>query len=103
VWVHPLDSSFFALQHGRRIVKTLAMIGVLALACGTSLPASAIEVVTSKAAAQPYPDLAAVPAHAVLAHWGLPELPEPEVVAMMLVGLVLIGYRASRDNDEKFK
>jgi hypothetical protein len=31
------------------------------------------------------------------------ELPEPAVFAMMLVGLVLIGYRASRDSSEKFK
>jgi hypothetical protein len=31
------------------------------------------------------------------------ELPEPEVFAMMLVGLILIGYRASRDSSEKFK
>ena len=31
------------------------------------------------------------------------ELPEPEVFAMMLVGLVLLGYRARRDSDEKFK
>jgi hypothetical protein len=31
------------------------------------------------------------------------ELPEPEVFAMMLVGLILIGYRASRDSNEKFK
>ena len=31
------------------------------------------------------------------------ELPEPEVFAMMLVGLVLIGYRASRDSSEKFE
>jgi hypothetical protein len=31
------------------------------------------------------------------------ELPEPEVCAMMLVGLILIGYRASRDSNEKFK
>lgn len=31
------------------------------------------------------------------------ELPEPEVLAMMLVGLVLIGYRASRDSSEKFE
>ena len=33
----------------------------------------------------------------------LPELPEPEVFAMMLVGLVLIGYRARRESSEKFK
>lgn len=32
----------------------------------------------------------------------LPELPEPEVFTMMLVGLVLIGYRVSRDGGDKF-
>jgi hypothetical protein len=31
------------------------------------------------------------------------ELPEPEVFAMMLVGLLLIGYRATRHSSEKFK
>lgn len=31
------------------------------------------------------------------------ELPEPEVFAVMLLGLVLIGYRASRHSDEKFE
>jgi hypothetical protein len=31
------------------------------------------------------------------------ELPEPEVLAMMLVGVILIGYRVSRDSSEKFK
>ncbi|MEW7848363.1 PEP-CTERM sorting domain-containing protein [Massilia aurea] len=33
----------------------------------------------------------------------LPQLPEPEVFAMMLVGLVLIGYRVSRDGGDKFR
>ena len=31
------------------------------------------------------------------------ELPEPEVFAMMVVGLVLLGYRARRDSSDKFK
>lgn len=31
------------------------------------------------------------------------ELPEPEVLAMMLVGVILIGYRVSRDSSEKFE
>jgi hypothetical protein len=31
------------------------------------------------------------------------ELPEPEVFAMMVVGVILIGYRVSRDSSEKFK
>lgn len=30
-------------------------------------------------------------------------LPEPEVFLMMLLGLCLIGYRASRHSDEKFE
>lgn len=33
----------------------------------------------------------------------LSELPEPEVFAMMLVGLILIGYRAGRDSSDKFR
>jgi hypothetical protein len=33
----------------------------------------------------------------------LSELPEPEVFAMMLVGLILIGYRAGRDKSDKFR
>lgn len=33
---------------------------------------------------------------------GTSDLAEPEVFAMMLLGLVLIGYRASRDSSEKF-
>lgn len=33
----------------------------------------------------------------------LSELPEPEVFAMMLVGLLLIGYRAGHDSSDKFK
>jgi len=32
----------------------------------------------------------------------LPQLPEPEVFAMMVVGLVLIGYRVSREGGDKF-
>jgi hypothetical protein len=31
------------------------------------------------------------------------ELPEPEVFAMMLLGLILIGYKAGRDSSENFK
>jgi hypothetical protein len=50
------------------------------------------------------PDLAVTPGvFAVLPGNLMSELPEPEVFAMMLVGLVLIGYRASRDSSEKFK
>ena len=66
------------------------MIVMLAFTCGAAAPAGAIEIGTGAAAAQPHPDLSPVPAQAVIPYWGTPELPEPEVVAMMLVGLVLI-------------
>lgn len=49
-------------------------------------------------------DLAVAPgSEIVAAPMPMSELPEPEVFAMMLVGLVLLGYRASRDSSEKFK
>jgi hypothetical protein len=50
-------------------------------------------------------DLSAVNRNEVVAPppASMSELPEPEVFAMMLVGLILIGYRARRDSDEKFK
>lgn len=49
-------------------------------------------------------DLAPVPRNQpVTPPASMSELPEPEVLAMMLVGLVLIGYRASRDSSEKFE
>lgn len=41
-------------------------------------------------------DIVAPPSH-------MSELPEPEVFAMMLLGLILIGYKAGRDSSEKFK
>nr|WP_197986338.1 MULTISPECIES: PEP-CTERM sorting domain-containing protein [unclassified Massilia] len=52
--------------------------------------------VHAQAAAAPAPDAFSLPS-------GISELPEPEVFAMMLVGLVLLGYRARRDSREKFK
>jgi hypothetical protein len=49
-------------------------------------------------------DLAIVPGAAVIPPAvRMSELPEPEVFLMMLVGLCLIGYRASRHSDEKFE
>ena len=89
------------------IVKPFALTAALALMLGAALPASAIEVLTNNAVlastAQRQPDLTAAPARVETERLSLSELPEPEVLAMMLVGLVLIGYRASRDSNEKFK
>ena len=43
------------------------------------------------------------PGGRVVLQSGTSELAEPEVLAMMLLGLCLIGYRARRDSSEKFK
>lgn len=87
-------------------VKKCALTAAFVLAIGAAAPASAIEVLTNPRAASHtqarHPDLAPVPLKAMLPTAQLSELPEPEVFAMMLLGLVLIGYRASRDSSEKF-
>ncbi len=79
------------------------MMVALSLAGLAAAPAAAIDVVTGSAAARPYPNLAPLASIPPVQHVLLPQLPEPEVVAMMLLGLVLIGYRATRDSSEKFR
>jgi hypothetical protein len=70
------------------------------LFCGAA-QATAVDLETTHAVR----DLSPVPRTEVVAtpSPSISELPEPEVFAMMLVGLILIGYRASRDSSEKFK
>lgn len=86
-------------------MKPFILTAAFALALGAGTPASALEVVDNAPAHTParHPDLAATPYAITLDAEQLSELSEPEVFAMMLLGLVLIGYRASRDNNEKFK
>lgn len=74
------------------MLKFLALIAVWAGTLAVAAPAQALEVRA----------IAADVASPTLPVGPLSELPEPEVFAMMLLGLVLIGYRASRDSDEKF-
>lgn len=87
------------------IVKKLAYAASLMLALACAGPARAIEVVDNpRGSAMPRtPDLAAMHTAVLLPTQQSSELPEPEVFLMMLVGLVLIGYRASRVSNEKFK
>lgn len=86
-------------------MKRLALAATLALAmCGTVQAAAVDLVPTATPVIQAVPSVAVAPppgSFVTLVH--MSELPEPEVFAMMLVGLVLIGYRASRDSSEKFK
>lgn len=86
-------------------VKKYAVAAAFMLALVGSAPASAIEVLDNQAAvatmeSQPRMNamqMATMPAPQ------MSELPEPEVFAMMLLGLVLIGYRARRESGEKFR
>ena len=78
----------------------------LGLLAGGAAQAAVIDLSAPHAAPPPrVADLAATPRLDVVAPPGnMSELPEPEVFAMMLVGLVLLGYRARRrDSSEKFK
>lgn len=78
----------------------------LGLLAGGAAQAAVIDLSAPHAAAPSrVADLAATPRLDVVAPPAdMSELPEPEVFAMMLVGLVLLGYRARRrDSSEKFK
>jgi hypothetical protein len=85
-------------------VKTIALAAMLALAlCGPAqarlveLPAGSEPAVTTASQAPP-----ASPAVVVL-RAATSDLAEPQMIAMMLLGLCLIGYKASRVSSEKFK
>ena len=87
-------------------MKRTTLVTVLAICLGSPAHAALIDLDAGQPAATRAQvgnlavtgrqDIVAPPSH-------MSELPEPEVFLMMLVGLVLIGYRASRDSSEKFK
>jgi hypothetical protein len=92
-------------------MKRYALTAALALCLGNAAQAAVIDLVPGDGAqAAAGRSNAAVPNLAITSRdqivtppSHLSELPEPEVFAMMLVGLILIGYRASRDSSDKFK
>jgi len=86
-------------------VKRYALAIVVGLLAGAAVQAAVIDLDNSPAASARVADLSTVQRNEVVAPppASMSELPEPEVFAMMLVGLILIGYRASRDSSEKFK
>ena len=90
-------------------MKRYALTAALAVFLGNVAQAAVIDLVPDNGiqaipAPQPVHDLAVTGhTHIVTPPSHLPELPEPEVFAMMLVGLILIGYRAGRDSSDKFK
>ena len=85
------------------MAKMLALLAAWAALLAAGAPAFAVEVLETAPVHAHSPSLAALPGQALLPVAPLSELPEPDVFAMMLLGLVLIGYRASRDSNEKFK
>jgi hypothetical protein len=80
---------------------------MLGLFIGSAAQAAAIDLDTNAAGVRAYrvADLSTLHRTEMVAPppASMSELPEPEVFAMMLVGLILIGYRASRVSNEKFK
>jgi hypothetical protein len=82
-----------------RTVKRYALAAALALTLGGAAQAAAIDLVSASTAAPP----AAIRGDVARFQSAMSELPEPEVFAMMLLGLLLIGYRARRDSSDKFK
>lgn len=90
-------------------MKRYALTAALAVFLGNAAQAAVIDLIPDNgaqvtAAPQPVHDLAVTShTHIIIPPSHLSELPEPEVFAMMLVGLILIGYRAGRDSSDKFK
>ncbi|KQQ87496.1 PEP-CTERM sorting domain-containing protein [Massilia sp. Leaf139] len=81
-------------------MNRFALAAALAIGLSSVAQAKVIDLIPEAAAVSPAHS-AMTKAYALPS--GISELPEPEVFAMMLVGLVLLGYRARRDSREKFK
>jgi hypothetical protein len=90
------------------IVNRFALAAALAIGLSSIAQAKVVELVPEAAGSMPPVQARAAepgagPPAAFALPSGISELPEPEVFAMMLVGLILLGYRARRDSSEKFK
>jgi hypothetical protein len=83
------------------IVKRYALAATLSLLLSGAVQAATIDL-NPTSPAQPTAGLSTAARAEAELPVSMSELPEPEVFAMMLVGLILIGYRASRDSSEKF-
>lgn len=85
-------------------MKNIALAATLALAlCGHAQAGSAEAPPARGTVDLSVNPAAAPPGARVVLQAATSELAEPEVFAMMLLGLCLIGYRVRRDSSEKFK
>jgi hypothetical protein len=100
----PSSLIFICSAHSKeKTVKRYALAAALGLMLAGAVQAAAIDLDDSRVVITRVAGLGPVQRNEVIAPPSMSELPEPEVFAMMLVGLILIGYRASRDSSEKFK
>lgn len=89
-------------------MKRYALAAALAICLGSPAQAALIDLSTGNNAVvrvqPPVRNLSVTQRQDVVTPpANMSELPEPEVFAMMLLGLILIGYKAGRDSSEKFK
>ncbi|WP_379681649.1 hypothetical protein [Massilia consociata] len=89
-------------------MKRYALAAALAICLGSPAQAAVIDLASNQQAAvrtqQPVRNLSVTQRQEIVTPpSNMSELPEPEVFAMMLLGLILIGYKAGRDSSEKFK
>ena len=86
-------------------MKRYALAAALAVCLGSPAQAAVIDLTTTHQASvrtqHPVPNVSVTQRDFATGH--MSELPEPEVFAMMLLGLILIGVKAGRDSSEKFK
>jgi hypothetical protein len=86
-------------------MKRYALAAALAICLGSPAQAAVIDLTAAHQVSvrtqQPVRNMAVTQRDFDTAH--MSELPEPEVFAMMLLGLILIGVKAGRDSSEKFK
>ena len=89
-------------------MKRYALAAALAICLGSPAQAVVIDLASNNADAArtqpPVRNLSVTQRQAIVTPpTHMSELPEPEVFAMMLLGLILIGVKAGRDSSEKFK
>ncbi len=89
-------------------MKRYALAAALMICLGSPAQAVVIDLAANNAdaarAQQPVRNLSVTQRQDIVTPpTHMSELPEPEVFAMMLLGLILIGVKASRDSSEKFK
>lgn len=83
-------------------MRKIALAATLALVLGGHPQARVMEILPERGPVSSGP-AAGPPEGVAILQSASSDLAEPEMFAMMLLGLVLIGYRVRRGGSEKFK